>query len=109
MASPIDGGYGNIRPDRGTRQPLENEARGGTGVPAGDNAGKRVQAGDDQVSLTRDAERIRNMEGQLAQEPAIDQAKVDRIKEMISSGEYSVDPDKVAEKFIALELSAGLR
>ncbi|HZV57494.1 MAG TPA: flagellar biosynthesis anti-sigma factor FlgM [Sphingobium sp.] len=39
-----------------------------------------------------------------AQGAPIDSARIDRIKQAISSGQYPVDPDKIAEKMLDLDL-----
>ena len=64
---------------------------------------REVKSGGDQDGLTDMAERLQNLEQQLADEPEIDQANVNRLRQAITSGEYRIDPDSVAEKMIDLE------
>jgi negative regulator of flagellin synthesis FlgM len=39
-----------------------------------------------------------------AQGAPIDTARIDRVKQAIASGKYPVDPDKIAEKMLDLDL-----
>ena len=58
---------------------------------------------DNQDGLTDMAARLQTLEEQLTNKPGIDQANVDRLRDAITSGEYRIDPDSVAEKMIKLE------
>lgn len=55
------------------------------------------------VSLSAGATNMKALTQTLAAQPSFDQAKVDRIKELISQGQYSIDPAKIAAKFASLE------
>lgn len=56
------------------------------------------------VSLTDMAEHLQSLEQKLSSTQSdIDQAHVDRIREAISSGEFRIDPEKVANKLLDLE------
>jgi negative regulator of flagellin synthesis FlgM len=43
------------------------------------------------------------MEARIAQTPNVDMERVARIKTAIARGEYPVDTDRIAEKFVELE------
>lgn len=58
---------------------------------------------DNQDGLSDMATRLQSLEAKLADQPDIDQANVDRLREAITSGEYRIDPDSVAEKMIDME------
>ncbi len=63
-----------------------------------------VTAGDgDQVTLTGTAARLRAIEQQLARVPVVDLERVQSMQDAIKSGEYRVDPQRVADKMIELE------
>lgn len=64
--------------------------------------GKGVQTPAEQtgVSLSPRAAQLQALEAQLAAIPVIDRAKVDAIKEAIASGQYSVNPENVAENLV---------
>lgn len=84
--------------------------------PANPNNSQRVpgvsgngsgRASADVVDLTNTVEALQNLERQLADVPEIDRSKVDAIKQALASGEYQIDPQRVASKFIEIELSLG--
>ena len=56
-----------------------------------------------EVDLSGDAERLSRLEAEVRELPEIDQARVDEIRSQIAEGRYHVDPNRLAEKFIALE------
>ncbi|MDD3608497.1 MAG: flagellar biosynthesis anti-sigma factor FlgM [Halothiobacillaceae bacterium] len=64
---------------------------------------------DDTVTLTESASRIQNLQRQVDESNGFDQDKVQRIKAQLAEGRYVVDPGKIAEKFVELEMALGLR
>ena len=83
---------------------------GSRSAPAGKGAASSTaQAGQSQdvVSLTNAAESLQELEKTLASDAQISSEKVAAIKSALSSGEYKVDPDKVAEKFMEVERALG--
>jgi len=58
---------------------------------------------NDIVKLTASAMYRQAAERWLKDVPVVDQERVDRIRNAIQSGEYKIDPVKVADKFIRLE------
>lgn len=71
----------------------------GSGLP-----GKPV-AEIDQVKLTNNSLRLRQIETQDQEEPPMDQAKIDKLRAAIANGEYRVDSDKLAKKMLDFESS----
>ena len=57
----------------------------------------------DLLNLTGRARELKALEHELAREPAFDQARVDAIKQSIAQGTYQVDPQRIADKLLALE------
>ena len=57
----------------------------------------------DTVVLTDMAARLQSLEQKLTNQSDVDQAHVDRVRDAISSGEYHVDPDRVADKMMDFE------
>lgn len=47
--------------------------------------------------------RLRAVQDAIANTPEVDRARVESIKERIAAGDYPVDADRVAAKFIELE------
>ena len=57
----------------------------------------------DTVSITDMASRLKSLESKLESQPAIDQSRVDKVRDAISRGEYRVNPDRVADKMMDFE------
>lgn len=57
----------------------------------------------DRVTLTNTASRLQNIEQQLNSASSIDSARVAEVQSAISSGDYTVDADKIADKMLAFE------
>lgn len=55
------------------------------------------------LELSPEARKVAALLGRLADIPAVDTAKVNRIKAAIDSGQYSVDADRVADKIVRFE------
>ena len=60
-------------------------------------------ASGDTVSLTDMASRMKSLESKLETQPAIDQSRVDRVRDAISRGEFRIDPERVADKMMDFE------
>jgi len=54
----------------------------------------------DKANLTDMASRLKSLESKLETQPAIDQSKVNKVRDAISRGEYRVNPERVADKMI---------
>ena len=57
----------------------------------------------DRVTLTNAASRLQNIEQQLSNASSIDDARVAEVQSAISSGDYSIDSDRIADKMLAFE------
>jgi len=57
----------------------------------------------DSINLDEMASHLKSLEQKLAAQPDIDQAHVDRIRNAISSGEFRIDPERVANKMLNSE------
>lgn len=60
-------------------------------------------SGQDKVSLTDMASRLKSLEQKLAQQPDVDQARVDKVRNAMARGEYRVNPERVADKMMNFE------
>ena len=58
---------------------------------------------DDTVELSGLAEVIKATAKALASEPAVNQARVQELKTAVASGDYQIDPVRVAQKLIAAD------
>ena len=70
---------------------------------AGSNGSSDNSAAGDRVTLTNTASRLQNLEQKLSGASPIDAERVAAVQKAISSGEYSVDADRVADKMLAFE------
>lgn len=62
-------------------------------------------ASEDTVSLSQESQQVTGLQQQLKDSSAIDQVKVDAIKQEIANGNYPLDTQKIAENLINLEQS----
>lgn len=66
-----------------------------------------TREGSDLVSLTNSAEALTALHKGVGETTPIDRQKVDAIKQALAAGEYRMDPERIAEKFIEIEQAIG--
>ena len=100
MAIDINNRLGLTTPNSGKR--AEN-ARG-EGVNRGNQShpGREAQA-EDSVTISDDAASLRAMQTRLEHQDSFDEARVNAFKQAIARGEYPIDNQRLAEKFLQLE------
>jgi len=59
----------------------------------------------DSITLTESAANFKKLEESIAHLPIVDMQKVEEIQKAIADGSYKIDADKIAEKFIDMELA----
>jgi negative regulator of flagellin synthesis FlgM len=64
--------------------------------PVQPKANKPADAEQTEVTLSPRAAQLKQLEAQLAAIPVVDRARVDSIKEAISSGQYTINTDNIA-------------
>jgi negative regulator of flagellin synthesis FlgM len=69
---------------------------------ASGQAAKSGAAGDS-VNLTQTGMQLAQMEKQLAKQPAVDSQRVEQLRQKLQSGNYSIDPARVANKLLGFE------
>jgi negative regulator of flagellin synthesis FlgM len=57
-------------------------------------------AADDSVELSGLSDVVRATAKSLAEEPAVDQARVQALKDAIANGDYQINPDRIAQKLV---------
>jgi negative regulator of flagellin synthesis FlgM len=67
-------------------------------------AGQTTQP-TDSVTITSSALNMQSAEQKMKDVPVVDKDRVERIRSAIKSGEYAIDPVKIADKFVSLESS----
>jgi negative regulator of flagellin synthesis FlgM len=88
-----------------------NQVKQNTGQPAqakqqavADNVNAKAVR-QDVVSLTPQAQQMSELQKKSGETPAIDQKKIEQLKKAIESGEYKVDPEKLAANIANFEFS----
>jgi len=104
MASMIDGLAGNrgVAIDSNLKPQAEKSGQA--------NSAKTAQSAttSDTVALTAEAQSLQQLEKDVGiQTEYFDQQRVDSIKQSIAEGQYAVDSERVAEKFMATEQLLG--
>jgi negative regulator of flagellin synthesis FlgM len=61
-------------------------------------------AGNSAVNITDQAKQLAGLEQALQNLPAIDELRVDEIRSAIQDGRYQVNPERIADKLLRLEL-----
>lgn len=104
MANDISSINGN-RPQQAARDMAErvkSEARSDS-MNAEQNRG--ADSGSDRVSLTDTASKLKDIERSIGDDAAVNQSRVNQVKDALARGEYKVDADRVADKMIDFETS----
>lgn len=100
MADRIQG-YGRVGIDGGSaKSRLIGRADGQKSADA--TAGARAAAAD-AVQITETASRLKEIEARLAELPDVDQARVEALRKRIESGDYQLDPQRIAVKLARME------
>jgi negative regulator of flagellin synthesis FlgM len=73
-------------------------ARTGGAVPGKDGGG-----GGDRVTLTDTARRLSELTSTVSAQPAVDSNRVEQIRQAIQDGSYQVNPERIADRLIAME------
>ncbi len=99
MTTPINqlGGGRPLAGTPGSSTETKSKAAGGISSPANNST--------DKVSLSEESQQVSSLQQQLNNSPAIDQAKVDSIKQEIANGNYPLDAEKIANNLFNLEQS----
>lgn len=59
---------------------------------------------EDTVNITGKAQDIKRATDSIASAPAVDTKRVEALKAAIDSGQYTIDPDRVAKKLLQQEI-----
>ena len=63
----------------------------------------RDAGGENSVRISDDAASLRAMEAKLERQQSFDESRVNAIRDAIAKGEYPIDNQRLAEKFLQLE------
>ncbi len=102
MTDPINGvSRGSIPLSQGP-----GKSKDAVNSSAADKSG-RGNGSQDVVNLTSAAETLKQLEKSLASEAEVSIERVAAIKQAITSGDYKIDPDLIAKKFLEVERALG--
>ena len=82
---------------------------GGRVAPAGADRSQAVEAssGSDSLRLTGEAASLQAVQRELSTAPAIDQARVQAVREALQAGTYKVNAEAIADGMLGLEDQLG--
>lgn len=72
-----------------------------TDPSAPDNSRGKIVTDD--VTITREAQDLIKIEAHVSQQSEIDHSRVSALKTEIDAGRYTIDPSRVADKFLLFE------
>jgi len=72
-------------------------------APASARAGVEAESSA-KVSLSREAKQLQDIEVGLKNFPAVNQERVNQLRETLREGDYNVDPARLAAKIVQFEL-----
>lgn len=82
---------------------------GGQVSPAGADRSRPIEASaaGDSLRLTGEAAGLQILQRELSSAPAVDQARVQAVREALEAGTYKIDPDAIASRMLALDEQLG--
>lgn len=82
---------------------------GGRVAPAGAERSRPVEAsaGGDSLRLTGEAASLQAMQRELSNAPAINEARVQQVREALQAGTYKVNAEAIADGMLGLEDQLG--
>jgi negative regulator of flagellin synthesis FlgM len=93
----MDGG--SIGP--GTGSPVEKISLPKPVAPGGSNSSPAGEA--DSVHITQSARSLQALSQAVQDTPDVDTARVSAVQQQIESGQYTVNPDRIASRLLQLE------
>ena len=76
---------------------------------AGDARDKAIEgpAAGDSLRLTGEATGLQAMQRELAARPAVDETRVQAVREALASGTYRIDAEAIASKMLEMDAQVG--
>jgi negative regulator of flagellin synthesis FlgM len=93
----LDGG--SIGP--GSGNPIERISTAKPVTPAGTDASPAAET--DSVHITQSARALASLSQAVQDSPDVDNARVAAVQQQIESGQYTVNPDRIASRLLQLE------
>jgi negative regulator of flagellin synthesis FlgM len=92
----------NLNTNNQVQQAQQNKVKQQSAQTESSNA--RVKSsGQDSVSITPQAKQLNELQKKAGDAPVINQKKIDELKKAISSGDYKINPEKLAASIANFE------
>ncbi|XPF93774.1 flagellar biosynthesis anti-sigma factor FlgM [Colwellia sp. RE-S-Sl-9] len=95
----------NLNGSNQVKQKIEQQTQVKQQVVQQSNTEQSKAARQDSVSLTPQAKQMSELQKKAADAPMVDQKKIDQLKKAITSGEYKIDPEKLAANIANFEFN----
>ena len=92
----------NINNLSANNQVQQNKVKQYSAQTASSNAQVK-SSGQDSVSITPQAKQLNELQKKAVDAPVINQNKIDELKKAINSGDYKVNPEKLADSIVNFE------
>lgn len=76
-------------------------------VPTGQAPATAPGGGEDSLALTRTAATLQKAVSALGQQPVVDAQRVQQVREAIASGQYQINPGRIASRVLGMERALG--
>lgn len=92
----------NLNANNQVQQAQQNKVKQQSTQTASSNTQVKI-SGQDSVSITPQAKQLNELQKKAGDAPVINQKKIDELKKAISSGDYKVNPEKLAASIANFE------
>lgn len=94
----------NLNTNNQVQQTQQKQVKQQSAETASTNAQVK-SSGQDSVSITPQAKQLNELQKKAADAPVINQTKIDELKKAISSGDYKINPEKLAASIANFEFN----
>jgi len=84
-----------------------SEVKGPRSEPTAAQQATGAPTTGDTVTITDTAARLSRLESTLAQVPVVDTQRVESIQRALANGTYEINPERIADKLLAMERDFG--
>ncbi len=98
----------NLNNTNQVKQNLEQQVQAKQHVSTNTNASQQAKlATRDSVSITPQAKQLNELQKKAADSPVVNQKKIAELKSAIASGDYKINPEKLAASIANFEFDLG--
>lgn len=95
----------NLNTNNQVKQNLEQQSELKKGAAQNASTEQTKLVRQDSVSITPQAKQLTELQKKAADAPVLDQKKIEKLKVAIASGEYKVNPEKLAASMSSFEFN----